>query len=75
MRFLVLDNTGHTALAYEPTEADMARAEADFQRLTAKEKRAAFALVPGGDPAVPEHVTALPKDAEEVTFILPLQGG
>lgn len=75
MRFTILDHTGHTAVAYAPTEEDLARAEADFHRLTREEGRAAFALLPGGKTTEPEHVTALPRDAEEVMFILPLAGG
>lgn len=74
MRFMILDATGHTAVAYQPTEEDLARAEADFQRLTG-EGRAAFALLPGGLESEPEHVKAFPRDADEVMFILPLTGG
>ena len=76
MRFTVLDRTGHTALAYEPTTEDLDRAEAEFHRLTGEEGRAAFALLPGGQSTEPDqHVTAFPRDAEEIMFILPLVGG
>lgn len=75
MRFNVLDKSGHTVTEYAPTSEDLARAEADFQRLTGGEGRAAFALLPGGKVGEPEHVHDFPADAEEVTFILPLVGG
>lgn len=75
MRFNILNSQGHTAVAYEPTPEHLAAAEREFHRLTREEGRAAFALLPGGDTTEPEHVTRLPADAEEVTFISPLQGG
>lgn len=75
MRFNILNEQGHTAVAYEPTPECLAEAERVFERLTREEGRAAFALLPGGKVGEPEHVHAFPADAEEVTFILPLAGG
>lgn len=76
MRYHITDHTGHTTLEFCKTDkADMDRAEAKFNELTGLGFRTAEDKGDGKQDMPPRGEQTFNPDAEDVTFIRPIQGG